>query len=272
MGAPCVLASLGASDPEPRKHHLNGPRHDRTSAAAFAKVAESYERSRPGYPPELVSWVAGRLGIGPGTTVADVAAGTGKLTRELVQTGARVIAVEPLAEMREQLGAVLPGVDAREGTAEQLPLEDRSVDAITVAAAMHWFDIDRAMDEFIRVLKPGGAVAVLGPGRDLDQPLQRAVQEAIGEYLPEWSEIAGWREGIARNGRFRLAETNEVPFEQMLDAKGLAERIGTISYIARLPDEERAVVLASVRALGERQPQTPFPFRYRMGATIMRQT
>ena len=216
--------------------------------------------------------MADRLGIGPGATVADVAAGTGKLTRELVQTGARVIAVEPLAEMREQLEAVLPGIDARAGTAEQLPLEDGSVDAITVAAAMHWFDIDRAVAEFIRVLKPGGAIAVLGPGRDLDQPLQRAVQDAIGEYLPEWSEIAGWREGIARNGRFRLAETNEVPFEQMLDAQGLAERIGTISYIARLPDEEREVVLASVRALGERQPQTPFPFRYRMGATILRQT
>ena len=130
MGAPCVLASLGASDPEPRKHHLNGPRHDRTSAAAFAKVAESYERRRPGYPPELVSWVADRLGIGPGATVADVAAGTGKLTRELVQTGARVIAVEPLAEMREQLEDVLPGVDARAGTAEELPLESGSVDAI----------------------------------------------------------------------------------------------------------------------------------------------
>jgi len=62
-----------------------------------------------------------------------------------------------------------------------------------------------------------------------------------------------------------------VPFEQLLDAVGLAERIGTISYIARLPDEERAEVLATVRALGEQQRQSPFPFRYRMGATILRQ-
>jgi SAM-dependent methyltransferase len=204
--------------------------------------------------------------------VVDVAAGTGKLTRELVPTGANVIAVEPLAEMREQLEAVVRGVDVREGTAEELPLEAHSADAITVAAAMHWFDIDRAVDEFIRVLEPGGAVAVLGPGRDLDQPLQRAVQETIGEYLPELSEIAGWRAGIARNGRFRLAETHEVPFEQMLDADGLAERIGTISYIARLPDDERETLLSRVRALGEQQSPSPFPFRYRMGATILRQT
>src|SRR6478752_4513249 len=163
MCSPCVLASLGASDPEPRKHHLNGPRHDRTSAAAFANVAESYERRRPGYPPELVSWLAEQLGIGPGTTVADVAAGTGKLTRELVRTGAHVIAVEPLPEMRAQLEAVLPEVEVREGTAEELPLEDHSVEAITVAAAMHWFDLDRAIDEFLRVLRPDGAVAAIGP-------------------------------------------------------------------------------------------------------------
>jgi SAM-dependent methyltransferase len=161
-------------------------------------------------------------------------------------------------------------VDARAGTAEELPLEDGSADAITVAAAMHWFDVDRAAEEFVRVLKPGGGVAVIGPGRDLDQPIQRAVQAAIGDYLPEFSEIAGWRDAVTRNGRFRLAETHEVPFEQLLDAEGLAERIGTISYIARLPDDERNKVLATVRALGEQQPQSPFPFRYRMGATILR--
>ena len=98
---------------------------------------------------------------------------------------------------------------------------------------------------------------MLGPGRDLDQPLQRAVQDAIGEPTSRARRgISGWRDGVARNGRFRLAETHEVPFEQMLDAEGLAERIGTISYIARLPDEERETVLARVRALGEQQPQS----------------
>jgi SAM-dependent methyltransferase len=234
-------------------------------------VAETYERRRPGYPPELVAWVAEQLGIGPGATVADVAAGTGKLTRELVRTGAHVIAVEPLPEMRAQLEAVLPEVEVREGTAEELPLEDHSVEAITVAAAMHWFDLDRAIDEFLRVLRPDGAVGAIGPGRDLDQPLQQGVQEIIGPYLPDMSEIGGWRDHVARNGSFRLSETFEVEYEQLLDAEGLAERIETISYIARLPDEERAAVVARVRALGEAQPETPFPFRYRAGATILRQ-
>ncbi len=71
-----------------------------------------------------------RLGLGPGTTVVDVAAGTGKLTRQLVPTGARVIAVEPLDEMRAQLRAAVPGVEALAGTAEALPLPNASVDGI----------------------------------------------------------------------------------------------------------------------------------------------
>jgi SAM-dependent methyltransferase len=211
-----------------------------------------------------------RAGIGPGTTVVDVAAGTGKLTRLLVPTGAKVVAVEPLPEMRAQLEAVLPDVEALEGTAEALPLPDASADVITVAAAMHWFELDRALLEFHRVLKPGGALAVVGPGRDLEQPLQQAVQEIIGRYLPDPAGFGAWRDEVRASRLFTLDETMHVPYDQLLDAEGLAERIGTISYIARLPDAERVPLLARVAALGEAQPETPFPFRYRVGATVCR--
>src|SRR5439155_11730600 len=157
-------------------------------------VAESYERRRPSYPSEIVAWIVRRLGIGPVTTVVDVGAGTGKLTRQLVPTGARVIAVEPLDEMRAQLEAAAPGVRALSGSAEALPLGDATADAITVASAMHWFDPDRALPELHRVLKPGGGLAVLGNARDLAQPLQAAVQEIIGRYLPDVAELEGWQE------------------------------------------------------------------------------
>jgi ubiquinone/menaquinone biosynthesis C-methylase UbiE len=231
-------------------------------------VAESYERRRPGYQPEVVAWLVEQFGIGPGTTVVDLAAGTGKLTRELVPTGARVIAVEPLDEMREQLEAVVPGAEALAGSAEELPLEDESVDAITIASAMHWFDPDRAIPELHRVLRPGGGFGVIGQGRDLSQPLQQAVQEIVGRYLPDASEFGVWRRRVVESGLFRPGETFESRFDQWLDAEGLAERIGTISYIARLSDEDRAEVLGHVRALGEEQPETPFPFRYGVGGTI----
>jgi SAM-dependent methyltransferase len=231
-------------------------------------VAASHERRRPGYQPELVAWLVDRLGIGPETTVVDLGAGTGKLTRDLVPTGARVVAVEPLDEMRAQLETVVPGAEALAGSAEDLPLEDASADAIVAASAMHWFDLDRALPELHRVLRPGGGLGVVGQGRDLSQPLQQAVQEIVGRYLPDASELGVWREQITASGLFEPGETFESRFEQLLDAEGLAERIGTISYIARLSDEDRAEVLGHVRALGEEQPESPFPFRYGVGGTI----
>jgi ubiquinone/menaquinone biosynthesis C-methylase UbiE len=233
-------------------------------------VAESYERRRPTYLPELVAWVVDRLGLGPGKTVVDVAAGTGKLTRQLVPTGARVVAVEPLDEMRAQLEAAVPEAESLPGRAEELPLPDASADAITVASAIHWFDLDLALPELHRVLRPGGALAVLGHGRDLDDPLQRALQEIVGPYLPDASEYGSWRGEVERSGLFGSPETIHASFEQLLDAEGLAERIDTVSYIARLPEEERAGVLAQVRALGEAQPVTPFAFRYGASASVCR--
>jgi cyclopropane fatty-acyl-phospholipid synthase-like methyltransferase len=95
------------------------------AAAGFASAADVYERARPSYPAAAVAWIAARASLGPGRTVLDVGAGTGKLTRLLGPTGARVIAVEPLAEMRAKLEEVIPGAVALEGTAEDLPLGRR---------------------------------------------------------------------------------------------------------------------------------------------------
>jgi ubiquinone/menaquinone biosynthesis C-methylase UbiE len=135
---------------------------------AFARVADVYERARPSYPAEAVAWIVERAGLGPGAVVCDVAAGTGKLTRLLLPSGARVIAVEPVPEMREQLEAAVAGVEVLDGTAESLPLDDTSVDCITVAQAFHWFDYGRALPELERVIRPGGRLAVIWNVRDDD--------------------------------------------------------------------------------------------------------
>ncbi len=231
-------------------------------------MAESYERWRPSYAPELVAWVAEELRLGPGRTVVDVAAGTGKLTRQLVPTGARVVAVEPLDEMRVELAAAVPGAVALAGAAEELPLPDASADAITVASAMHWFDLDRALPELHRVLRPGGRLAVLDQGRDLADALQQQVQAVIGPYVPDPAGFRRWRDELAASGLFGQLEDRETSFEQLLEADGLAERIGTISYVARLPAEERARVLDRIRAIGRAQRRSPFPFRYRALAAV----
>src|SRR5207248_923565 len=119
------------------------------------------------YPPESIDVLRRELGAGPGRRVCDLAAGTGKLTRSLVASGADVVAVEPVAGMRDQLSEVLPDIDVLDGTAEAIPLPDDSVDVVTVAQAFHWFKFDEALAEIRRVLRPAtGGLAILFNQRD----------------------------------------------------------------------------------------------------------
>src|SRR5689334_15732628 len=130
-------------------------------ARSFDGVAAEYERGRPGWPGAALDAMATRLRLDAGSTVLDLAAGTGKLTRELVPRFASVIAVEPLDRMRAVLAQVVPEARALAGTAEAIPVEDASVDAVVVAEAIHWFDAETAVAEMARVLRPGRGVAVL---------------------------------------------------------------------------------------------------------------
>jgi ubiquinone/menaquinone biosynthesis C-methylase UbiE len=110
------------------------------AARGFAATADAYERGRPEHSAEAAGLLARELGFGPGSRVVDLGAGTGKLTKQLVALGADVVAVEPIPEMRAKLVETVPGVEALEGTAEDLPLENHSVDAVLVAQAFLWFD------------------------------------------------------------------------------------------------------------------------------------
>jgi SAM-dependent methyltransferase len=227
-----------------------------------------YERYRPEYPAEAVEWLIDGLGIGPGTTVVDLAAGTGKLTRQLVPSGATVIAVEPLEEMRAQLVEAVLRVEVLAGSAEAIPLADASADAVTVASAFHWFDLERALPELHRVLRPGGGLAAIGNARDLSDPLQMAVEEIVGPYFPDAAELRAWRPALEASPLFGPLERREFALEQLVDADGLAGRLESVSYVARLPEDEKADVLRRLRELGEAQPESPFAYRYRTGAVV----
>src|SRR6185295_7805521 len=98
-----------------------------SAAKGFAAGADAYERGRPEYSPEAIDRLIEQLGIGPGKRVLDLAAGTGKLTRQLAPAGAEIVAVEPIAEVRAKLEAASPDVEALEGTAEAIPLPSHSV-------------------------------------------------------------------------------------------------------------------------------------------------
>jgi SAM-dependent methyltransferase len=133
---------------------------------SFELVADLYERARPEYPKEAVAWVASTLGLGTESTIVDLGAGTGKLTRALLAVGARVIAVEPGDAMRAELERALPEVEAVRGAAENIPLANGSVECVAVGQAFHWFRHDEALPELHRVLRPGGGLALLWNSRD----------------------------------------------------------------------------------------------------------
>jgi SAM-dependent methyltransferase len=232
-------------------------------AQGFARVADLYERARPEYPDEAIGWLTERLDLRSGRTVVDLAAGTGKLTRRLVRTGARVVGVEPLAEMRAELERAVPGVEALEGTAEAIPLPDGFADAVTVAQAFHWFDAMRALAEIARVLRPGGRLALIWNTRDRRDELQREVDELLRETgVPvEWQRSVELDSVFQASPDFRPPEYREFPFEQRLDAAGLVERLASISYVGALEDDARADLLEQARRLGARR-RAPFAFPY----------
>ena len=226
------------------------------AAGGFSTAAEAYERGRPGYPEEAVAWIAERLRLGHGKDLLDLAAGTGKLTRALVPFGARVIAVEPIDEMREQLFAALPDVDAFDGTAESIPLPDESVDAITCGQAFHWFRTDEALREMHRVLRPEGGVALVWNIRDVSDPLQARIQDILA---PHGAEVRSHRSiepaELLGGGLFGPVETRSWPYVQRLSRAHLVDRIASTSYIAILDPDTRAEVLSQVLEAADGLPE-----------------
>jgi ubiquinone/menaquinone biosynthesis C-methylase UbiE len=187
--------------------------------------------------------------------VLDLAAGTGKLTRGLVPSGAEVVAVEPIDEMRAQLARAVPGVRALPGTAEAIPLPDGSVDAVTVAQAFHWFDQERAPAEIHRVLRPGGALAVLWNARDLADPLQGAIEDLLAPLREAAAAGAGYRwDREAASPWFGAFEERRFRHEQRTDRRGLVDRVASTSFVAALPDGEREALLARVEGLAADRP------------------
>jgi SAM-dependent methyltransferase len=217
----------------------------RAAATGFARSVEAYERARPEYPPEAIAYLARELDLRPGRRVVDLAAGSGKLSRPLAKLGCEVIAVEPVDEMRAAIG---PGIEALAGTAEAMPLADDSADAVTVGQAFHWFDGPKALAEIERVLRPGGALALVWNRRPVESSeLHAAITEILAPYRGDAPShgSGAWRSTFAG----RDLQEQRFDFVQRLDADGLADRVGSTSFIAALDEPERARVLERVRAL-----------------------
>jgi SAM-dependent methyltransferase len=219
------------------------------AAQGFSAGADAYDRGRPSYPAAAVDHVVRQLRIGHGSRVIDLGAGTGKFTDLLLGTGADIVAVEPVPEMRAKLVAALPSVTALHGTSESIPLDDAAVDGVVAAQAFHWFDPGRAVPEMIRVLRPGGGVALVWNQRDESVPwvkdmsdITRWTVEAPYRRHADWAGIVA----DAARGRLTALELATFPYGQPVDRETLLDRVRSISYLASGPPEELAEILAKV--------------------------
>ncbi|SDV48428.1 class I SAM-dependent methyltransferase [Chitinasiproducens palmae] len=242
-----------------------------SASAGFSAGAATYARGRPDYPPEIEAWLRGALGLHSGRTVVEVGAGTGKFTAHLSKTGAQVIAVEPVAAMRAQLAATLPDADVRAGTAEALALDDGVADVVVCAQAFHWFASAAALRSFHRVLRPGGALGLVWNVRDESVDWVAELSRIIAPYeagTPRFHSGA-WRQAFD-GAPFGEAEITTLTYAHRGPPRQvIVDRTLSISFIAALPDAERARVEQRLLALIAGHPalrtaaEVAFPYETR---------
>lgn len=212
-------------------------------ASSFGSQAAAYAEYRPDYPAALFEWGLAGVRDAPELRVLDLGAGTGKLTQGLVAAGVDVVAVEPDPAMLAQLTTRFPGIDAKAGSAEDIPLPDSSVNAIFAGQALHWFDLDRALPEFRRVLRPGGSLV--------------AAWNAYDDRVPWVAEFSTLANSVGRGDatdraagrleRFGVAEDVELPHQTVHTADTLVKVAATHSWLLVAEPERRAAKLAELR-------------------------
>jgi SAM-dependent methyltransferase len=220
----------------------------------FSSKVTDYAASRPDYPSVLFEALTQECQLTEGSSIADVGAGTGLLTRGLLAQGYSVIAVEPNDGMRAAADQALAGnanYRSVQGTAESLPLPDASMDLITAAQAFHWFDIGSARREFLRVLCPRGQVALVWNDRVLEDPLHRALDDVFAEFGGAKRGALLSHENRDSVPAFFRSPTREFrwPHAHRLDGNGLLRLVLSRSYMPQANTPAGTEVAMRVHAI-----------------------
>ena len=227
---------------------MDEPDHGRSGppapALSFAAVADAYDRARPTYPTEAVDWLV----PGAAREVLEVGAGTGKLTEVLLTQGHRVLATDPLAPMLRHLVRRAPGAGVAVAAAERIPLRARAVDTVVAAQSFHWFDLDRALPEIARVLRPGGHLSLTWNLRDERVPWVRRLGGLIGQSDQHGQQSDPTHALLASN-LFGFVESTRFRFWQRLDRSRLRDLVMSRSNVAVLPTHEQQSLLVDVDGL-----------------------
>ncbi|HRA65223.1 MAG TPA: class I SAM-dependent methyltransferase [Caldilinea sp.] len=223
----------------------------------FDNRVESYVRSRPHYPYAVLACLVEEYGLGPISIVADVGAGTGLLTRLLLIAGCTVQAVEPNERMRLAAAALLgghPGYHSVAGTAEATSLPARSVDFVTAGQAFHWFDPPTARQEFQRILRPGGRVALVwNARREQGSPFLDGYQAIIARFGLDYTQVDHARvvDATTLAGFFGAAGYREHAFVnlQALDLLAVIDRLSSTSYMPAPDHPTYPAMVAAIETL-----------------------
>lgn len=220
----------------------------RSAADGYKRRAETYASARPSYHSAVVDRFAVLYGRG---VVVEIGAGSGIFTRQLVDRGIDVSAIEPVAEMRAELHATLPHLEALAGTAEDTGLADQSVDTLVVAQAFHWFDHAAALAEAARILRPGGHLVCVWNVRDDRVPWMRAYTEIVDRHAGDTPRhrTMRWRDAIDADQRFRLADDIGIDNPVPASPDAVSQRALSTSFIAALDQSRQAAVLAEIGSL-----------------------
>jgi SAM-dependent methyltransferase len=229
-------------------NELSRYRHAVEPARSFDLVADAYDRARPSYPSDAVAaLLQGLPESDAAPEVLELGAGTGKLTRSLVERGCSVTATDHSTVMLARLAAArFPGARVLAARAEEIPLASRSADLVVAAQAFHWFDPDRLFPEVARVLRPGGRFAVIWNTRDERIPWVKRLGRIIGSGPGTSDAAADPTRALDETGMFTSVERSTFRFWQPLDRNELRDLVASRSNVATMSELERERVLQRV--------------------------